>query len=103
MLVQTELPNWSPHYGFAENDPPEATHQFLREELERIIAELHLHPSWVMLSNGNELIYQAAGHPLLVDLNQHARTLDPTRLYTDQTGMGQLPAPGRATDYYIQS
>ena len=31
------------------------------------------------------------------------KQLDPTRIYTDNTGFGQLPAPSRQVDYYIQS
>ncbi len=31
------------------------------------------------------------------------RQLDPTRIYTDNTGFGQLPAPSRQVDFYIQS
>jgi len=55
-----------------------------------------------MFSNGNELM-GADGHPALTALAVHGKTLDSTRLFTDQTGFGQLPAPTRAVDYYIQS
>lgn len=103
MLVQTELPNWTPHYGYAHSQPPEAIHQYLKRELHAIIAALQTHPSWVLFSNGNELIYESDGHPRLLELSEEGKALDPSRLYTDQTGMGQLPAPSRAVDYYIQS
>ena len=56
-----------------------------------------------MLSNGNELLGNPDGHPALNELVERAKALDPTRIYTDNTGFGQLPAPSRPVDYYIQS
>lgn len=103
MLVQTELPNWTPHYGHSETAPPEAVQRFMLDELEQIVAALQLHPSWVMFSNGNELIYDSDGHPSLMELAARGKELDHTRLFTDQTGFGQLPTPNRPVDYYIQS
>jgi len=102
MLVQTELPHWSKHYIAVDVRPPEAVHQFLTRELEAIVSELSLHPSWVMFSNGNELV-GAEGHPGLLELAAYGKTLDSTRLFTDQTGFGRLPAPSRPVDYFIQS
>ncbi len=103
MLVQTELPHWSRFYDHAEAEPPPDVHRFLSSELERIVPALHFHPSWVMLSCGNELLGGADGHPSLTELVKRGSQLDPTRLYTDNTGFGQLPAPSRAVDYYVQS
>ncbi len=102
MLVQTELPHWSKHYTEAEREPAPEVHQFLSRELEGIIEALNLHPSWVMFSNGNELV-GPEGHPRLTELMERGRTLDPTRLFTDQTGFGRLPAPSRPVDFFIQS
>ncbi len=103
MLAQTELPHWSRFYDHAEVEPPAEVHGFLTRELERILPALNPHPSWVMLSNGNELIENADGHPRLTELVERAKALDSTRLYTDNTGFGKLPAPSRKVDYYIQS
>ncbi|MEP6986114.1 MAG: sugar-binding domain-containing protein, partial [Chloroflexota bacterium] len=102
MLVQAELPHWSRFYTDSAVQPPETVHQYLLSELERIIEVLNLHPSWVMFSNGNELI-GPDGHPALTGLSTHGKALDSTRLFTDQTGFGQLPSPARTVDYYIQS
>ncbi|MBI1282673.1 MAG: hypothetical protein GC179_31400 [Anaerolineaceae bacterium] len=102
MLVQSELPHWSKFYTDSAVQPPEAVHHYLLRELELIVEALNLHPSWVMFSNGNELI-GADGHPALTALSKHGKSLDSTRLFTDQTGFGQLPAPARNVDYYIQS
>ncbi|MAU11849.1 MAG: hypothetical protein CL607_18630 [Anaerolineaceae bacterium] len=102
MLVQTELPHWSKHYIQSDVPPPEDVHQYLLQELELIVDALNVHPSWVMFSNGNELV-QAEGHQSLLDLVEHGRSLDPSRIYTDQTGFGRMPAINRDVDYLIQS
>jgi beta-galactosidase len=104
MLVQTELPNWTRIYDFAEAEPPESIHDYLMSELEQIVDALHFHPSWVLFSNGNELIANDDGHPRLMDLVRRGQELDSTRLYTDQTGFGRMPSPSRHDiDFYIQS
>jgi beta-galactosidase len=103
MLVQAELPHWSRFYDAAEIEPPQDVHKFLSDELERIVPALHFHPSWVMFAQGNELVGGLDGHPALNELVERGRELDPTRLYTDNTGFGQLPGPSRPVDFYIQS
>lgn len=103
MLVQAELPHWSTHYRRHEVEPDPAVHAYLMRELERIVDALHAHPSWVLFSNGNELIDGSDAHPRLLELSAHGKALDPTRLYTDNTGFGELPAPSRPVDFYIQS
>ncbi|MCA9881599.1 MAG: hypothetical protein KC708_01455 [Anaerolineae bacterium] len=102
MLVQTELPHWSTQYRKSDVPPAEDVHQYLARELELIVDTLNTHPSWVMFSNGNELI-PAEGHQGLLDLVELGRSLDPSRIYTDQTGFGRMPAPNRDVDYLIQS
>jgi beta-galactosidase len=102
MLVQTELPHWSRFYRQSEVAPPAEVADFLWMELRRVIARLNAHPSWIMLSLGNELI-GPDGHPELNRMVAAARALDPTRLYTDNTGHGELPSPGRDVDYFVQS
>lgn len=102
MLVQTELPNWSEFYRADDSEPPSDVHHFLMRELEQSVEVLNLHPSWVMFSNGNELI-SPEGHHRLIELIARGRELDPTRLFTDNTGFGQIPAPNRTVDYFIQS
>lgn len=102
MLVQTELPHWSVHYFERNVAEPKEIHSFLRRELERVVPMLNAHPSFVLLSIGNELI-KADGHPGLNELVNRGRELDPTRLYTDNTGFGELPAVGREGDFFIPS
>jgi beta-galactosidase len=100
MLVQTELPHWSNWYNPRDSKVPEAVHDFFQRELERIIRTLNEHPSFILLSPGNELTSQQ-GHPALNELVQTAREIDPSRLYTDNTGFGELPAHDREGDFYI--
>lgn len=102
MLVQTELPHWSRFYIQRNCEPSEGVHQFLIRELERILNELNEHPSFIMLSMGNELISEE-GHDALNEMVRKARTIDNSRLYTDNTGFGHLPARDREGDYYIPS
>ncbi|WP_100407399.1 sugar-binding domain-containing protein [Bacillus solitudinis] len=102
MLVQTELPHWSFHYTDRNTPPPKEVNEFLHREWRRILQELNEHPSFVMLAPGNELI-DASGHEELNQLVQIAREIDSSRVYTDNTGFGQLPAHDREGDYYIQS
>ncbi|NUU75476.1 glycoside hydrolase family 2 protein [Paenibacillus xylanilyticus] len=102
MLVQAELPHWSRWFENRDVTAPAEIMTFLTRELKGLLHSLHTHPSFVMFSMGNELI-GANGHPELNELVELARSLDPTRLYTDNTGFGQLPAQGRSADYYIQS
>lgn len=100
MFVQTELPHWSFLYKNRDEEPNQEVHEFLTKELMRVIARLNEHPSFVFLSLGNELISHE-GHEALNKLVQLCRRVDSTRLYTDNTGFGHLPAHDREGDYYI--
>ncbi|MFA9455283.1 glycoside hydrolase family 2 protein [Halalkalibacter sp. AB-rgal2] len=102
MLVQTELPHWSYHYINRDVQPPEEVQSFFKRELGRLLELLNEHPSFVMLSFGNELI-SASGHDALNELVELAQSIDPSRMYTDNTGFGQLPAHDRQGNFYIQS
>ena len=71
ILLQPELPNWAA-FGNKEHD------DFLRAEGERILRACGNHPSFVMLSLGNEL----GGKPeLRAPFVKHFRDLDPRHLY----------------------
>ncbi|MBB6021029.1 hypothetical protein HNR77_002110 [Paenibacillus sp. JGP012] len=102
MLVQAELPHWSRFFEQRDVPAPPEIRTYLTQELDRLLETLHRHPSFVLFSLGNELI-GADGHPELNAMLDRARQKDPSRLYTDNTGFGQLPARGREADYYIQS
>lgn len=100
LLVQTELPHWSSHYRNRNRNADEQVREFLKKELIEMIRNLQHHPSFVMLSMGNELISEE-GHPQLNELVKLGKELDPSRLYTDNTGFGELPAHDRGGDFYI--
>ncbi|WP_181150915.1 sugar-binding domain-containing protein [Paenibacillus sp. PCH8] len=102
MLVQAELPHWSRFFEKPDQPAPPEVLSYLTQELDGLLQSLHRHPSFVMFSMGNELI-GPNGHPELNVLVSRAQAMDSTRLYTDNTGFGQLPVQGREGDYYIQS
>ncbi len=77
MLMQPELSHWNPRHAFSS---PESQ-AYYRAELEGILRMLANHPSFVMLSFGNELHMDETGQTYANSLLAHARGLDPTRLY----------------------
>ncbi len=78
MLMQPELSHWDPEHAFASDE----ARQYYKTELFRILARLANHPSFVMLSLGNELQADEAGHAFMDRLLADARAYDGTRLYT---------------------
>ncbi|MEM9835836.1 MAG: sugar-binding domain-containing protein [Bacteroidota bacterium] len=90
MYLQPELPHWSLTVG-----EDKAALAYLEREADRIIAEYGNHPSFVMMSLGNELEGDFGW------LNEQVARLkkeDPRRLYTTTTfsfqkGAGAVPQP----------
>ena len=100
MLMQPELSHWDPEHAFAS---PEAR-DYYRTELEQILLCLSNHPSFVMLTFGNELQADATGHAYMDELLSLARRLDPTRLFANGSnphygGLG----PDPASDFYTST
>lgn len=88
--LQIELPNWSLSVG---KDP--AMTKFLRDEADRISDAYGNHPSFCLMSCGNEL---QPDFGVLNDLTAHMKSYDPRRLYTASTftfekGHGSRPEP----------
>lgn len=79
MLMQPELSHWNPKDAFET----EESFQYYRRELLQIIRMLANHPSFVMLTLGNELHASAKGHERMQELLNAARELDATRMYAD--------------------
>ncbi|WP_163229514.1 glycoside hydrolase family 2 TIM barrel-domain containing protein [Bifidobacterium aerophilum] len=77
MMMQPELSHWDPHTAFESDE----SFAYYRTELERVILTLANHPSFVMLTLGNELAAGDLGHRRMTELLDLARSLDPTRLY----------------------
>lgn len=79
MLMQPELSHWNPKDAFET----EESYQYYKRELLQIIRILANHPSFVMLTLGNELHASAKGHERMQELLKAARELDATRMYAD--------------------
>ena len=77
MLMQPELSHWNPRNAFES----EESRAYYRAELEGILCMLANHPSFVMLSFGNELHMGESGQAYADSLLALARSIDPTRLY----------------------
>lgn len=77
MLMQPELSHWNPRRAFSS---PESR-AYYRAELEGVLRMLANHPSFVMLTLGNELHMGGDGQAFADSLLALARGIDPTRLY----------------------
>ncbi len=100
MMMQPELSHWNPRDAFST----EESRAYYRDELTQILAMLANHPSFVMLSLGNELQADDAGHANMADLLDDARKIDPTRLYAwgSNNHYGALGCDA-ASDFYTSS
>jgi hypothetical protein len=79
MLMQPELSHWNPQTAL-EDDKSWAHY---RMELRQILLTYANHPSFVMLTPGNELCAGALGYKRMSMLVQEAKALDSTRLYAN--------------------
>lgn len=79
MLMQPELSHWNPRNALE----PEDSFAYYQVELRRIILALANHPSFLMLTFGNELCANELGHTRMSLLLDQARKLDNTRLYAN--------------------
>lgn len=97
MMMQPELSHWNCKNAFASD----AAFAYYRDELTAILHWYANHPSFVMLSLGNELMAGEAGHRRMDELLATARTIDKTRLYANgsNTHYGAL-GPDAASDFY---
>lgn len=77
MLMQPELGHWNPETAF-ESDESWAYYQ---GELLQTLRTLANHPSFVMMTFGNELACHDLGHQRMEMLLEAARAIDPTRLF----------------------
>lgn len=89
VYLQPELPNWM-EFGKPEHD------DFLRAEGERILRTFGNHPSFVMLSLGNELGGRQA---LMAPFVKHFRDLDARHLYAQGTN-NWFPNVDPGDDYW---
>ena len=100
MLMQPELSHWDPQHAFGS---PEAQGYYALEA-GQILRYLANHPSFVMLSFGNELHYDEEVRPFVNGLVRQLREEDPTRLYTDSSNpFYGMKGPNPACDLYTSS
>lgn len=97
MLMQPELSHWNPRNAFVA----EESYACYQKELRQIIRTLANHPSFVMLTLGNELWTDETGHQRMSQLLKMARELDSTRLYADGSNVhyGTIGC-GQDSDFY---
>lgn len=79
MMMQPELSHWNPENAFESK----TSVRYFQQELRQVIKYLANHPSFVMLSFGNELHSSELGHERMRQLLKEARELDDTRLYAE--------------------
>ncbi len=100
MLMQPELSHWNPVDAFAS----EEAKSYYETELTQILKTLANHPSFVMLTLGNELHANAAGHAFMNHLLEKAKEYDATRLYANGSNphYGAL-GPDQASGFFTAS
>lgn len=79
MLLQPELSHWDPKDAFGT----EESYRYYRAELVDLLKTYANHPSFVMLTLGNELQAQDEGREQMRELVRTAKRMDPTRLYAN--------------------
>ena len=77
MMMQPELSHWNPHTAFLDQESLD----YYTAELRQILRCLANHPSFVMLTFGNELWTDEEGIRCIHSLLDMARAQDSTRLY----------------------
>ena len=102
MLMQPELSHWDPEHAFAF---PESQ-DYYRRELKQIVRNLANHPSFVMLTFGNELHADKAGHAFMDRMLEEARSIGgkKPRLFSNGSNphYGAL-GPDPQSDFYTST
>jgi hypothetical protein len=94
-MLQVAAPLWIGG-GNVGGDPARAA--FIQAEADRILETYGNHPSFCMMSMGNEL--GSGGEPFLQDLVEHCRRKDPRHLYTCTS---HPYGAGRDDDYFVSA
>lgn len=81
MMMQPELSQWNFKDAFGN----EKAREYYKTELFAILRHLANHPSFVMLTFGNELQYTEKGNRYAEELLDEARQYDDTRLYANSS------------------
>jgi len=101
ILMQPELSHWNPKNAFSS----EESRRYYMDELVQIIKCYGNHPSFVMLTLGNELHADDEGHKYMSVLLNTAKELDPTRLYANGSNVhyGEIGGDSDSDIYEAQS
>ena len=100
MLMQPELSHWDPVHAFASAE----SRRYYASEAKQILRHLANHPSFVMLSFGNELHYDEEAGIFVSGLLRELREEDPTRLYANGSNpFYGAKGPDPAADFYTSS
>ncbi|MBR6186470.1 MAG: hypothetical protein IKQ41_09440 [Clostridia bacterium] len=100
MLMQPELSHWDPAHAF---ETPEAR-AYYETEFREILRMLANHPSFVMLTFGNELHANEEGRAFMTSLLQKGRGWDGTRLYANASNpFYGSRGPDPASDFYTSA
>ena len=100
MLMQPELSHWDPEDAFAA----EEARTYYAAEARQILRSLANHPSFVMLSFGNELHFREEFRPFTEGLLRELRETDATRLYAaGSNAFYGTRGPNPADDFYTSS
>ena len=97
MLMQSELSHWNPENAFEDDNG----WKYYQMELQQILFFYANHPSFVMMTWGNELKCGALGYKRMTLLLRTAKDIDPTRLYTNGSNnwYGAI-GPDPASDFF---
>ena len=97
MLMQPELSHWDPEHAFHTQE----SKRYYKAEWMEILRAFANHPSFVMLTMGNELHADEAGHRFMDELIEKGRKYDSTRLYANGSNVhyGVL-GTDPASDFY---
>ena len=76
IMMQPELSHWNPADAFSD----QTAAGYYRRELSEIIRTYANHPSFVMMTFGNELQYKEDGAPIVKELLKLCHEMDKTRL-----------------------
>lgn len=79
ILMEPELSHWNAGSAFESDE----SYRYYRTELAEILRMLANHPSFVMLTFGNELHASEKGHARMTELLKIAHETDTTRLYAN--------------------
>ena len=100
MLMQPELSHWDPKDAFGTGE----ARGYYAFEARRILRALANHPSFVMLSFGNELHYRDEVRPFVGHLLRELKEEDPTRLYAaGSNAFYGEKGPNPGDDFYTAS